>query len=195
MKLYHVSHTPNLKILEPKISSHGKPYVYATTNLELALFFGSKKSHGDLDGIYGTTDIENGNVLSKPTPFFYESFPNSFKERFEGESCSIYEVDPSTFKKGQTSFASEVVSEEPVKILKETKIEDLYVYLKQLIKDKKIIFHKFSNDKEYQEKLLQHIKDRLQRMNILAIKNTGIYNFCKEKFPDILAVMEQKERV
>ena len=44
MKLYHVSKVPNLKVLEPRISTHGKEYVYATTNLEFALFFGGKES-------------------------------------------------------------------------------------------------------------------------------------------------------
>ena len=49
-KLYHVSPVPNLTLLESKVSTHGKSYVYATKNLTVALLFGSNKSMGDLDG-------------------------------------------------------------------------------------------------------------------------------------------------
>ena len=80
--LYHVSNVPDLKILEPKVSNHGVAYVYATPQLEFALFFGSKISNGDFDGIIG---LNNKNV-----PFFYEAYKGAFKRRFEGQSCYIY---------------------------------------------------------------------------------------------------------
>ena len=32
--IYHVSKTPNLKVLEPKLCSHSKAYVYASYYLE-----------------------------------------------------------------------------------------------------------------------------------------------------------------
>lgn len=80
-KLYHVSHIANLDILVPHTSTHGKPYVYATECLELALLFGSNKSYGDYDGIYG---IKDGQV------YFYEAYKDAFKRRFYGESCYIY---------------------------------------------------------------------------------------------------------
>ena len=39
-KIYHVSKTPNLTILEPRICSHNKAYVYVSYHLETALLFG-----------------------------------------------------------------------------------------------------------------------------------------------------------
>ena len=53
MKLYHISSIPNIEVLQPKKSTHGVPYIYATFNLHLGLLFGSSKSHGDFDGMYG----------------------------------------------------------------------------------------------------------------------------------------------
>ena len=69
-KLYHVSDVPNLKILEPRVSTHGQPFVYATPYLEFALFFGSKKSKGDFDGMYG--------INKQGKPYFYEAYKNAF---------------------------------------------------------------------------------------------------------------------
>ena len=180
-KLYHVSKLPNLNILQPHTSTHGQAYVYATKCLEFALFFGSKKSNGDLDGIYG---INNGK------PFFYEAYPGAFKRRFEGESCYIYEVEPDTFKKGRTSFNGELVSEEPVKILNCTEVEDLYDYLQYLIKKGSIDFKSYSLDNEYQSKIQEHIKSRLIMFNILENKDRPIYKFCKQKFPEIVRDLE-----
>ena len=101
-KLYHVSHIPNLTVLEPKVSSHGKPYVYATKDLTVALMFGSYKSMGDLDGAYG------GGCNGRK-PYFYEAFPGAFKRRFEDTSCYIYEVDPTDFMENKTQYNAELV--------------------------------------------------------------------------------------
>lgn len=177
MKLYHVSTIPNLKVLEPRLSSHGKPYVYATTNLELALFFGGKESAGDFDGNYGTyNDI----------PFFYEAYKGALKRIFDGAVCYIYEVDPSTFMEGKTSFKSEVVSESPVKVLNCTKVENLYDYLIQLNSQSKVDLHFYEDTKEYKERIDKHISDRLIRFGILEDQDSGIYKFCEEHFPSIV---------
>ena len=39
--LYHVSSTQNIKVLEPRVSTHGKAYVYAIENLVTGLLFGA----------------------------------------------------------------------------------------------------------------------------------------------------------
>lgn len=182
MKLFHVSTVPNLKILEPHISTHGKAYVYATINLEFALFFGSKKSMGDLDGKYGIKD----NI-----PFFYEAYEGAFKRRFENATCYVYEVDPSTFKEGKTSFKGEVVSELPVKVLSCIKIDNLYKYLLKLNAEDKIDLQFFNNTKEYTEMIDNHITDRIKGFGILKNKDSRIYNFCEEHFPTILSKLNK----
>ena len=182
-KLYHVSNVPNITILEPRVSTHGKAYVYATKNLELALLFGSKKSYGDFDGIYGT--------LSDGRPYFYEAYKGAFERRFKGERCFIYEVDPNTFKDGKTSFSAEVVSEEPVKVLHCKEVKDLYEYLKDLVKKNKIVLHPYSLDKDYQSKIDKHIEDRIIRFNCLDSKHP-MNKFCKEKFPNVVKSLEKR---
>lgn len=176
MKLYHVSTTPNLKILQPHLSSHGKPYVYATSNLDFALFFGGKNSDGDFDGITG---------IKQGVPYFFEAYEGALKKRFEGSKCYIYEVEASSFSRA-TSFRGEVVSEKPVKVLNCEEINDLYQYLLQQNANGKLELHFFENSKEYKEMINNHISDRIIRYGILNKKNSNIYKFCEIHFPDVL---------
>ena len=181
-KLYHISNVPNIEVLQPKKSTHGVPYVYATSNLELGLLFGSSKSYGDFDGCYGT---KNGKT------YFYEAYPDSLRRRFENEVCYIYEVDPKSFESGKTSFGAEVLSEEPVKVLNCKKIEDLYSLLLLLIDEGKLEYKPYDgNCAEYVEMISSHIKDRLISFGILQRKNSVLYKFCKEKFPNIVNELE-----
>ena len=182
MKFYHVSKVPNIEVLQPKKSTHGIPYIYATSNLELALLFGSSKSYGDFDGCYGTI---NGK------PYFYEAYPNALKRRFENEECYIYEVDSKTFKRGKTSFKSEVVSEEPVRVLSCKRVDDLYSLLLSLINEGKISYEPYNeNCAEYVEMINVHIKNRLVNFGILQNKDSMTYKFCKEKFPSLINELE-----
>ena len=185
--LYHVSHVPDLKVLEPKVSSHGKAYVYATSNLPLALLFGSYKSMGDFDGTYG--------VLPDGRPFFYEAYPDAFKRRFVDCSCYIYEVENKGFKENKTSFSAEVVNEHPVQVVKCKKIDNLYEELMKLVKEKKIHFKEYSFEKEYQEKILAHIEDRIIRFNVLDDPTSYTYEFCMYKFRSLMEKLLNKKNI
>ena len=176
-KLYHVSKTPNLKEIEPRVSKHGIPYVYATTNVVFALLFGSSNSHGDLDGKMG---IKHSIVQ------FIEAFPNSFKERFCHQTCYIYEVDPTTFEAGKTDFRNEVVSSVPVKVLGCQKIDDLYLHFQSLINKNEFCLIEFKNTQKYQAMIDEHIKKTIQRFDILRSTNSDGYKFCKQHFPHLV---------
>lgn len=45
--LYRVFQTPGLTVLHPKVSSHGKAYVYAVDNLVTGLPFGARRDDFD----------------------------------------------------------------------------------------------------------------------------------------------------
>ena len=184
-RLFHVSHTGDIKVLKPKISTHGKAYVYATKNLELALLFGSSKSYGDFDGMYGTINNK---------PYFYEAYQGALKRRFKGESCYIYEVDPTDFIEGETSFKSEVVSEKPVKVLSCTKIDDLYDYLLKLIDEGKIEFKQYSLDVDYQKEIKERIKNRIELFETWKDKESIGYKFCLQYHSGILKQVEEKSK-
>lgn len=186
-KLYHVSHVPNLTLLQPKVSTHGKSYVYATKNLTVALLFGSNKSMGDLDGAYG-----GGSDGVKP--YFYEAFEGAFKRRFENVTCYIYEIDPTNFLENQTSYKSELVSSEPVKILSSTKVENLYDTLIGLSKVGKLDLRFYDKDNpEYVEFMKKHLKHRIKLFGILDNKDGIQYEFCQKHHSQILKELEEEK--
>lgn len=185
-KLYHVSHVADLKVLEPRVSTHGKSYVYATKDLTVALLFGSHKAMGDLDGPYG------GGCNGRK-PYFYEAFPGAFKRRFEDTSCYIYEVDPTFFEEGKTSYLAEVVSEKPVKVLKCTKVEDLYQTLLKSAENGELDLRFYNKENpKYVEVIEKHLKDRIVRYDILEDKEKCQYKFCTYHFPHIIKELEKE---
>ena len=189
--LYHVSPIGNLTTLSPRVSTHGKPYVYATKSLAVALLFGSDRSHGDFDGIYG------GGTANKPIPYFYEAYEGSFQRRFEGCSCYIYEVSADTFEEGLTSYKAEVISKVEVPVLKCTKVDDLYKKLLQLNEEGQFELKLYKKDNpKYVTMINDHIKDRLRYVwKDDIFKQTTLYAYCMEHYPLIMNQHEQELKV
>lgn len=187
-KLYHVSYVGGLDYIEPRVSTHGKAWVYATRNYALGLLFGSNKGRGDLDGDYGINTKDN-------KPFFNEAYEGALKRRFEGCSCYVYEVEDTNFEEGKTSFCAELVSEKPAKVLSCKKVENLYEEIQKLIEKNEIHFHEYSINEDYQKYIKKHLKDRIVRYKVLEDKTDKRYLFCKEKFPEILEEVENELKV
>lgn len=152
--LYHVSGTPHLKILRPKLSSHGKAYVYAVDQLAMGLLFGAKKDDFDfimdMDG-QGRAEL-------------FECYPHAFEEVYRGVSCSVYTLDGSGFQSGVTGWAPEYVSDREAVVLDETVIPDLY---ERFIGEPELIFHRYEDTGEYKQMISNHVLDRLVRFGIL----------------------------
>lgn len=96
----HASKTQNLKIIETRISTHGKPWVYAMSKPEHALIFIG--TEGDLVNQVGFINSQ---------PCIIERFQNSLEYSAENKSGSVYTLDGSDFKSGVTSFKEELVCE------------------------------------------------------------------------------------
>ena len=180
--IYHISHLPDLKVIEPQISSHGVPYVYATKNLEFGLLFGTSKTMRDLDGIYGGNETDG--------TYFYEAYKGAFERRFKGETCYIYELDAKNFEK-RTSCIAEVVSPYSEKVLKCTKVEDVYEYLLNSVNNGKLDLRTYPHEKEYRELINRHIVQCLTRSSVLANKEGKNYQFCKQYLSKPLQKIEK----
>lgn len=155
--LYHVSSTRGIKVLEPRESTHKRPYVYAIENLVTGLLFGTK--HDDFDFCISTD--ENGK------PHIYECYPRAFEIIYSGKSCSVYEVEEDGFLRGMTGWSVELVSESPVPVQKETFIPDLHCRLLEEQTAGNLEIHLFSEEPEYKKMISEHIVDRLIRFNAI----------------------------
>lgn len=155
--LYHVSSTSGITVLTPRISSHGKAYVYAIDNLVTGLLFGAR--HDDFDFLLSTD--------ASGTPEVYECYPDAFRLVYQGKSCSVYELKEDGFLRGMTSWDPELVCESEVAVESENMIADLYTRLMQEMTNGKLILHRYSGSQEYRHLISEHIVDRLIRFDAL----------------------------
>lgn len=123
LKVYHSSKISGLKIIEPRVSTHGKPWVYAAKNLATsAMFLGD-----NFDFI-----CQTGVLDSSETPFIWERFEGAFETGYKNKRGSIYVLDGSNFKEGMTSWSDDLVAVSTQKVLDEIVIENVEVYLQNL---------------------------------------------------------------
>ena len=146
MKLYHASNTPGIKLLEPRTSTHGVPYVYAIKDRLTALLFGAPKDDFDLLVIIvdGVTSV-------------YECYPGALEKVYKGKRCSLYEIDGAGFSSGVTSWDAEYVNENAAPVLNEYRITDIYAEIMSFAQSGELVIHRFSDDAKY----IEFIKDEL----------------------------------
>ena len=164
--IYHVSKTPNLKVLEPRVCSHGKVYVYASYSLETSLLFGGAP-WSDWDFIY-KRNYETGELT------FSETYAGVFNKTFKNKKCVIYEVEDSGFLQGQTHMWDEIVSEHPTKVIKETVVEDLSEIIKKFAEQNKIKLEFYNNSASYIQKVKKYILNSQKYSDIYNQNNSEV---------------------
>lgn len=152
--LYHSSPKHNIKVLTPRPSTHGTPYVYAIDNPVTSLLFGVK--HDDFDFCISTDDSGR--------PIIAECYPNALETVFSGKSCSLYELPDDGFMHGMTGWDAELVCENEVKVLNEISVEDV---LSRLIDEERcgrLEIQRYSEARE--PEIIAHVTDRLERFSV-----------------------------
>ena len=154
--LYHVSPVAGLKNLVPKVSTHGKAYVYAVENLVTGLLFGAKWDDFDFE----LSTNEQGR------PVLCECYPDAFRAIYQGRGCSVYTVDDEGFERGRTSWEPELVCEREVPILEEQAIPDLYERLLREEAQGRLTIRRYERTDAYRRFIAAHIVDRIIRFDI-----------------------------
>ncbi|MDE6762141.1 MAG: hypothetical protein K2N26_01145 [Oscillospiraceae bacterium] len=147
--LYHASQTPNIKILEPRVSNHGKPLVYLSQKRENVLVYLSnavekhcRENGFTHDGVYtkwGSYGFNGEGVL-----VLDEYYPNASRETYEGVSGYIYSVSETGKIMEDIPFA--FVSDKPVKTLECEFVADAYTALLQAAEQGKIIMNSYESN-------------------------------------------------
>lgn len=172
IKLYHATPIANLTELDPNLSRVGNLVVSATRYKEYALLYATANNRKGLDGAYG---VSNG------VPYFIEFYKGAIESRFKSLEGYLYEVDPTNFDKNKSTMKAETRSFKPVKVLKCTKIDDVYEELLKAEKEGKIKFVRYNNNKDFQSFIDWNIKFNISW--IAKTKEHPLYEFCMEKFP------------
>lgn len=180
--LYHVSRQRGIKVLEPRVSSHEKAYVYAISNIVTALLFGAR--HDDFDFLID--EDENGRTV------IYECYPKALEKIFCGKSCFVYEVEEEGFLRGVTSWEPELVCENAVKVVRETTVDDLYQRLLLEEEQGNLRICHYSEEIEYRKLISEHIVDRMIRFDVLDRLETDerFQTYYRKLIEGLLAVMD-----
>lgn len=114
--VYHGSKVSGIEKLEPRKSSHGIEYVYATTSKEIAMVMSCHMT--DLNSVIGGSGTRESPLM------VVERRPGIF-DKFLHAGTNVYTLNGENFYNG-TSWEGEVVSDKPEIPLKEEYIEDVY---------------------------------------------------------------------
>ena len=130
--VYHSSKTPGLKIIEPRVSTHGNSWIYAMEKPEDCLMF--LGNHGDTINQTGFTN---------EVPYIAERFNGAFQYAYKDKTGSIYTLDGLDFKVGMTTFTHEFVCDHSCKVIEEKKIENALKDILQLELEGKIKIYRY----------------------------------------------------
>lgn len=145
--LYHASQTPDIKVLEPRISNHGKPLVYFSQKRENILVYLSNavekhcRENGFVhDGVYtkwGSYGFNGDGIL-----VLDEYYPNASRETYEGVSGYIYSAAETGEPLADIPFA--FVTDKPAEVFGCEFVKDAYAELQRAAGQGKIIMNSYA---------------------------------------------------
>lgn len=135
--VYHASPTKGLKELSPRVSTHGKNWVYATKHIEIvAAYLGN----------WGDFDLAQGACGENDKVHLVERYKDAFKDIYgSAKGGSIYKLNATGFLENMTSFSMEVVNPSKVLVAEEIVVDFPLEYLKDLSKKGELELYYFPN--------------------------------------------------
>lgn len=171
--VFHSGKISGLKVIEPHVSSHGHPWVYATTYLGITAAYLGPWS--DFDFYQGVDD---------GVPVLAERYEGAFEKAFAGRKGSIYLLEKKLFLEGKTPFHAEVVTPEVVHPLDEIVIEDAADFLRRLEREGKLKLYFYPNKPRH---VSQDDSDLINKAADLVVRFPGrqIYRNFVERHPKL----------
>ncbi|MBR5874584.1 MAG: hypothetical protein IKY90_07630 [Oscillospiraceae bacterium] len=188
MILYHGSNTANIQVLQPHLADHDRPYIYMSTLEVVAAFYMCNAVERPYYWFPYGFDKETG------VPVYHELYPNALKEVSDGVSGSIYIVDADEdsilpFK----NIPVARLATQPVKVLKEIKVENAYDLFMQYVAEGKMKIGRFEDKTEkaianWHSMVLSYIKEK----DMIKTPDCSYALFVKEKFPSVWRQYEKE---
>ena len=188
MILYHGSNTANIQVLQPHLADHDRPYIYMSTLEVVAAFYMCNAVERPYYWFPYGFDKETG------VPVYHELYPNALKEVSDGVSGSIYIVDADEdsilpFK----NIPVARLATQPVKVLKEIKVENAYDLFMQYVAEGKMKIGRFEDKTEkaianWHSMVLSYIKEK----DMVKTPDCSYALFVKEKFPSVWRQYEKE---
>jgi len=176
--VYHSSKISGLKVLEPRISTHKKAWIYATKDIVTSAMF-----LGDNFDFICQTGIQT-------LPYIWERFKGAFELAYKDKTGSIYILDGTNFKRGMTSWSEDLVSENKEKVKEEIRVNNVEEYLKELANKKQLDIYYYPNQPKHSPKDKSDIVQRGVEWTIAF--GEGTLEQVEKYHPDVLIrIIEQ----
>lgn len=182
MILYHGSTTGGIKVLEPRLADHERPYIYLATIEAVAAFYLCNAVERPYYWFpYGFRD---GNM---DIPVYEELYPNALKEVSQGVHGYIYRVHVTDnqvipFK----NIPCARLGTEPIEVVECIEVYDAYDLFQDYLERGKMKIGRF--EEQPQRKLNWHYKQVLEYIREKQMYKTPMCSyamFIKDKFPFI----------
>ncbi len=150
---YHASQTPNIKILTPHISNHGKPLIYFSTKRENTLVYLSNAVEKHCKQI----KLEHNGSYKKWASYGFtkdgilrleEYYPNATLETYHGISGYIYATESLTSYEIQKDIPHAIITECPVPVTSCEYIPDAYQAMMDAVNKGEIVLQKYEENSE-----------------------------------------------
>jgi hypothetical protein len=173
--VYHGSPVKDLGFIEPKMSTHGKSWVYATKRKDISLVFLQKWN----DFLLNQSINDNG------TQELTERLPNILEDIYKGKGGYLYYLDPTNFLEGQTNFSPEVVSDKREKVIYCEGICDCYEKLLDIERNGKIILFRYPERSNHIPTDDSDLIKRAKSFNGNSKDKERFINYAIEKHPKL----------
>ena len=188
MILYHGSNTANIQVLQPHLADHDRPYIYMSTLEVVAAFYMCNAVERPYYWFPYGFDKETG------VPVYHELYPNALKEVSDGVSGSIYIVDADEDSILPFKYIPVArLATQPVKVLKEIKVENAYDLFMQYVAEGKMKIGRFEDKTEkaianWHSMVLSYIREK----DMIKTPDCSYGLFVKEKFPSVWRQYEKE---
>lgn len=180
MKLFHGSNVDGIKILEPRLADHDRPYVYMTTIDVVAAFYLCNAVEKPYYWFpYGFT--------SEGVPIYHELYPNALKEVSDGKHGYLYIVDAEEsqvipFK----NIPCARLATEPIKVTGKIEIENAYELFQKYISQGKLVLGKYEAKSESElDNWYQMIYEYIKEKDMINTPDCSYAKFVQEKFEQV----------
>ncbi|MCL2628392.1 MAG: hypothetical protein FWD44_06845 [Oscillospiraceae bacterium] len=181
---FHASKIPDLSILKPHVSNHGKPLVYLSEKRENVLVYLSNAvekhcretgfNHTGIYKTWGSYGFTDNGILH-----LEEYYPNATIDTYSGESGYIYSVANLKNYREQADIPYAVTTDEAAVVTDCEYIFDAYAAILEAAENGKIVLQKYCDNSQ---SMLSWIEKTVKAEYQNAEKLPDYRSFLKAKF-------------
>lgn len=174
--VYHCSEIGGLTEIEPRKSTHGKDYVYASKYISISALFLARWNDFLLTLM---TDLSNNDLKIK----LVERYPKAIEEIFKDKSGYIYFLDHSNFIQN-TNWECEVISSKQEVVREQLLVNDVFSLIKSFEEQGEVEIFYYPNRPS---SIPVDDSDMIKKAIELYEMSGNSYNidYCIERFPHL----------